>query len=57
VTFDETLAALPELVGERVGVSAAGIDGGPPMALAITGTLAEGTELPRDRVGAGEECI
>jgi hypothetical protein len=44
VTFNETLAALLELIGQRVSISAAGIDGGPPMALTITGTLAQGTE-------------
>jgi hypothetical protein len=42
---NETLAALLELIGQRVSVSAAGIDGDPPLALTITGTLAEGTEL------------
>jgi uncharacterized protein with GYD domain len=57
VTFNETLAALLGLVGQRVSVSAAGIDRDPPLALTITETLAEGTELRRDRVGAGEECI
>jgi hypothetical protein len=54
VTFNETLAALLELIGQRVSVSAAGIDGDPPMALTVTGTLAEGTELLRDRAGPGE---
>jgi hypothetical protein len=39
-----------------VSISAAGIDGDPPLALTISGTLAEGTELLRDPVGA-EECI
>jgi hypothetical protein len=53
VTFNETLAALLELVGQRVSISAAGIDGDPPMALTVTGTLAEGTELRRVRVGPG----
>jgi hypothetical protein len=54
VTFNETLAALLELIGQRVSISAAGIDGDPPMALTVTGTLAEGTELLRDRADAGE---
>jgi hypothetical protein len=57
VTLNETLAARLRLVGQRVSISAAGIDGDPPPALTITGTSAEGTELLRDRVGAGEECI
>lgn len=57
MTFNETLAALLELIGQRVSVSAAGIDGDPPLALTVTGTLAEGTELVRDRPDAGEECI
>jgi hypothetical protein len=56
VTFNETLAALLDLVGQRVSISAAGIDGDPPLALTITGTLAEATELLRDLAGA-EECI
>jgi hypothetical protein len=56
VTFNETLAALLGLVGQRVSISAAGIDGAPPMALIVTRTLAEGTELLRDRVDACEEC-
>jgi hypothetical protein len=47
VTFNETLAALLGLVGSRVSVSASGIHGDPPLALTITGTLAEGTELLR----------
>jgi hypothetical protein len=38
-----------------VSISAAGIDGDPPLALTITGTLAEGTELLHDRVSAGED--
>jgi hypothetical protein len=57
VTLNETLAARLRLVGQRVSISAAGIDGDPPPALTITGTSAEGTELLRDLVGAGEECI
>jgi hypothetical protein len=32
-----------------------GIDGDPPMALTITGSLAEGTDLLHDRVSAGED--
>jgi hypothetical protein len=28
-----------------------------PLALTVTGTLAEGTQLLRDPVGAGEECL
>ena len=56
MTFNATLAALLELIGQRVSISAAGIDGDPPLALTVTGTLAEGTELLRDPGGA-EECI
>jgi hypothetical protein len=46
-----------ELIGQRVSIGAAGIDGDPPMALTATGTLAEGTELLRNRASDGEECI
>src|SRR5918994_4630182 len=49
VTFNQTLAALLELIGQRVSISAAGIDGDPPMALPITGTLAGGTARSRSR--------
>jgi hypothetical protein len=56
---NETLAALLELIGQRVSVSAAGIDGDPPLALTITGTLAEGTELLPDQVrpSGGDEAF
>jgi hypothetical protein len=50
---------LLELIGQRVSVSAAGIDGDPPLALTITGTLAEGTELLPDQVrpSGGDEAF